>query len=127
MRQSKTSGMMKKKMSTEWKDQSAKCEGDAVLIGHINKSHLPQSHVDTLAQVLALVDKKRFSHRATPHKGLSLVHSILLIKCLNFLDVLCVYLICLHKKGSQLRIRIAKTNQSKVIVTNTKERRNWWT
>ena len=50
-------------MSTEWKDQRAKCEGDAVLIGHINKSH-----VDTLAQVLALVDEKGLPHRATPHK-----------------------------------------------------------
>ena len=61
-------------MSTEWKDQRAKCEGDAVLIGHMNKCYevlLSQSHVDTLAQVQALVDEKGFPHRATPHKGLS--------------------------------------------------------
>ena len=48
-------------MSTEWKDQRAKCEGDAVLIGHRNKCSeilLSQSHVDTLAQVQALVDEK---------------------------------------------------------------------
>ena len=49
-------------MSIEWKDQCAKCEGDAVLIGHINKCSntlLSQSHIDTLAQVQALVDKRR--------------------------------------------------------------------
>ena len=52
---------MKRMMSTEWKDQRAKCEGDAVLIGHINKCSeilLPQSHIDTLAQVQALVDER---------------------------------------------------------------------
>ena len=41
-------------ISTEWKDQCAKCEGDAVSVRHINKSH-----VDTLAQVLASVDKEK--------------------------------------------------------------------
>ena len=58
---------MKKKISTEWKDQRAKCEGDAVFMGQINN----QSHVDTLAQVQALVDEKELPHRATPLKGLS--------------------------------------------------------
>ena len=49
-------------MSTEWKDQRAKCEGDAVSLGHINKcpeAFISQSHVDTLAQVQASVDKEK--------------------------------------------------------------------
>ena len=64
----------KVKVSTEWKDQSAKCEGDAVLIGHINKSHLPLSHVDTLAQVLASVDKERILTQGHAPQGQSPVH-----------------------------------------------------
>ena len=55
---SKTSGMMK--MNTEWKDQGAKCEGDAVFIGYVNKcldTLITRSHVDTLAQVLASVEE----------------------------------------------------------------------
>ena len=47
-------------ISTEWKDQCAKCEGDAVSVRHINKSH-----VDTLAQVLASVDSEKI--RAQGH------------------------------------------------------------
>ena len=44
---------MTKKILTEWKDQGAKCEGDAVSNEHYNK---PRSHVDTLAQDQASVD-----------------------------------------------------------------------
>ena len=59
-------------MSTEWKDQRAKCEGDAVLIGHINKCSevlISQSHVDTLAQVLALVDEKGYHTGPRPRRS----------------------------------------------------------
>ena len=88
------------KMSTEWKDQSAKCEGDAVLIGHINKSHLPQSHVDTLAQVLALVDKERIITQGhAPQRSEPSPTDI--ANCFKTLGrTLCVYLICLHETGS---------------------------
>ena len=68
---SKTYGMKKMMISTEWKGQCAKCEGDAVLIGHVHKcpeSLNNQSHVDTLAQVQALVDAKQSHKRATPQR-----------------------------------------------------------
>ena len=64
-------------MSTEWKGQCAKCEGDAEFIVRINKRpKVLQSHVDTLAQVQASVNQL---FRAPGHdpKGLSPVLSVL--------------------------------------------------
>ena len=56
---------MMKKILTEWKDQGAKCEGDAVSNEHYNK---PRSHVDTLAQDLASVELESKGDRATSQK-----------------------------------------------------------
>ena len=77
-------------ISTEWKDRRAKCEGDAVLIGHINKCTDVTSHVAALAQVHALVDKSESHTQGHAPEELSPVHyRFLLLNCLNPLDLLC--------------------------------------
>ena len=93
--------------STEWKDQCAKCEGDAVSVRHINKSH-----VATLAQVQVSADKKRFAHRATPHKGLSPVQ-FNFCQLFELLDTLCVNQFIFTKKERGLTCvpLIAKLNK----------------
>ena len=53
-------------MPTEWKDQGAKCEGDAVSNEHYNK---PQSHVDTLAQDQASVVIEKHAAGHDPNKS----------------------------------------------------------
>ena len=88
----------------------------------MSEALLSQSHVDTLAQVLALVDEKGFPHRATPHKGLSPVQ-------LNFCQVFRTIgrTVCVSDQSSQKGISTAyphrQTNkQIQVVVTNTKKR-----